>query len=78
MVPVYGPEGVVGYNSRSETASAAKDYAKNSMRNNPRSTTANVFSGDMQSLYPTLPVNRFKDEVDYDEAEEQKKYNPFV
>ena len=78
MVPVYGPEGVVGYNSRSETARAAKDYAQNSMRNNPRSTTANVFSGDMQSLYPTLPVNRFKNEVDYDEAEEQKKYNPFV
>lgn len=78
MVPVYGPEGVVGYNSRSETARAAKEYAKNSMRNNPRSTTANVFSGDMQSLYPTLPVNRFKNEVDYDEAEEQKKYNPFV
>ena len=78
MVPVYGPEGVVGYNSRSETAKAAKEYAKNSMRNNPRSTTANVFSGDMQSLYPTLPVNRFKNKVDFDEAEEQKKYNPFV
>ena len=78
MVPVYGPEGVVGYKSRSETAEAAKNYAKKSMRNSPMSTTGNVFSGNMEKLYPTLPVNRFKEEVDFDEIEKQKKYNPFA
>lgn len=78
MAPVYKPEGKIGYKSRSETAEAAKNYAKKSIRNNPRSTTANVFSGNMEKLYPTLPVNRFKNEVDFDETEEQKKYNPFA
>ena len=77
MAPVYGPEGKIGYKSLSETAEAAKNYAKTSMRNNPMSTTGNVFSGDMEKLYPSLPVNRFKDEVDFDETEKQKKYNPF-
>jgi hypothetical protein len=77
MAPVYGPEGKIGYKSRSETAEAAKNYAKKSMRNNPMSTTGNVFSGDMERLYPSLPVNRFKEEVDFDETEKQKKYNPF-
>lgn len=77
MAPVYGPEGKIGYKSRSETAEAAKNYAKKSMRNNPMSTTGNVFSGNMERLYPSLPVNRFKEEVDFDETEKQKKYNPF-
>jgi len=78
MAPVYGPGGKIGYRSLSETAEAAKNYAKNSMRNNARSTTGNVFSGDMKRLYPSLPVNRFKEEVDFDETEKQKKYNPFA
>ena len=78
MAPVYGPEGKIGYRSRSEVAEAAKKYAKNSMRNNARSTTGNVFSGDMEKLFPSLPVNRFKEEVDFDETEKQKKYNPFA
>ena len=77
MVPIYGANGIVGYRPYSEQKAAAEAYAKNRMKNSPRSLLGDVNSAGMDKLYPTLDIGNIRGQINKSNIEKHRKDNPF-
>lgn len=77
MIKDYKSDGSFTMIPYSEARRRAQKYAKNQMKNSPRSLLGDTYSDDMSRLYPTLNTGGIKREIDQENADRFSRNNPF-
>ena len=77
MIKDYKSDGSFTMIPYSEARRRAQAYAKNQMKNSPRSLLGDTYSDDMSRLYPTLNTSAIKGQIDRGTIEKFRNNNPF-